>query len=102
MYSFDLLNHLILYKEDIPVFISTSNHQYSIHKLTYSYECIMIYVDTNIQTLTVKELITLLEKDENRPVYATGKYTWFDIEKITLEKEGVLLHYILPIKNSNI
>jgi hypothetical protein len=103
MYSFDLLNHLILYDDKLPIYISYSNNElHSIQKITYDNTCILLYYSNNSNTYTVGEIRNILLVYDNSLVYATEKITWLDIDKIICDDQMIILYYNHPSINSTI
>jgi hypothetical protein len=104
MHSYDLLNHLNLYNKDIPVFISIYSLDepdiYSIFKITDNDTCMLMYILKGTDTITVEQLIKKLYKHNNKEIYATGKVTWLDIEKIEMKNNQLILYYDEFIQNS--
>lgn len=105
MYSYDLLNHLVIYDSDIPIMISIYSLDYpdlySIYKMTDNDTCMLMYLQKGTDTFTVEQLKQKLYKHENKEVYATGKFTWLNLETIELKDNQLILHYDQFIQNSN-
>ncbi len=105
MYSYDLLNHLIMYDSDIPIMISIYSLDepdiYSIYKITDNDTCILMYLLKGIDTITVGQLKQKLYKHDNKELYVTGKVTWLDIEKIEFINNQLIFYYDHFIQNSS-
>jgi len=105
MHSFDLLNHLLVYEDHLPIYIGYTtlpNLFNSIQKITYDNTCILLYYSNQLNTYTVGELRNILFCYDNSPVYATEKITWNEIDRIEQDEHKVILYYNDPSMNSTI